>query len=161
MTITEDLDACQEMADVSDRILVSDPDIAPADFLRALGRLVAGIDPGVEGILDLARGGENAVYGRGFRPEFDDGSRGQARHFAGTAASVAIVGGRVTGFVAHTFLDPADTADGRLTTAAIDFATQILDETLPLSDASTWIVENLCVSAPEAATIRIDPPPTT
>ena len=158
MTDTE-LNGCQELAAVCDRIVAADPDIAPRDFLRALGDIVAGIDPGIEGIVDLARGGANEVYGKGFLPEFDDGSDGQPRHFAGTAASVAIFGGRATEFVAHTFLDPPDTPDGRLTSAAVDFATQVIDEELPLTQTADWVLENLCLPEPETSAIRIDPRP--
>src|SRR5688572_16956395 len=104
---------CKELADVSDRIVAADPEISPADYLRALGSLVAGIDPGIEGIVDLARGGSNQVSGRGFAPEFDDDSDGQARHFAGVAASVEVFGGRAAEFLAHTFVDDPDTPDGR------------------------------------------------
>lgn len=156
---SDDLNACRELAAICDRILASDAAIAPVDFLRSLGSLVAGIDPGPEGILDLTRGGSNEIWGKGFRPEFDDGSNGQARHFAGTAASVAIVGGRLTEFVAHTFLDPADTPDGRLTSAAVTFATQILDETLPLQNCSEWIQDHLCFPEPRESAIRIEPAP--
>lgn len=155
----DDLNSCRELAAVCDRILASDPAITPVDFLRSLGSLVAGIDPGPEGLLDLARGGSNEIWGKGFLPEFDDGSRGQARHFAGTAASVAIVGGRLTEFVAHTLLDSADSPDGRLTSMAVEFATQVLEETLPLQECSEWIQEHLCLPGTRESAIRIEPAP--
>lgn len=151
-------DACQELARVCEGIIDAEPAIGPEEFLRRLGSLVAGIDQGVEGIADLARGGTNELWGAGFAPEFDDGSLGQARHFAGTAAAVQLFGGRVTGFVAHTFLDPANTPDGRLTTAAIVFATGVLDGTLPLVETATWIREHLCLVETEQSAMRINPP---
>lgn len=150
---------CEQLAEVCDEIVTEDPEISPSDYLRALGNRVAGIDTGIEGIIDLARGGSNEISGRGFKPEFDDDSDGQARHFAGTAASVAIFGGRATEFVTHTFLDPPDTPDGRLSSAAVEFATQILDESLPLTEASDWIRDNICAPDKPETAIRIEPPP--
>ena len=150
---------CLALAEVADQIVAADPDVSPRDFLRALGRLVAGIDPGIEGLIDLARGGSNEISGKGFRPEFDDGSAGQARHFAGTAVSVALLGSRATGLIAHTVVDPADTPDGRLSSAAIEFANLIMDEELPVSEASGWIIDNLCAPPPRPSAMRITPDP--
>ncbi len=149
---------CHELARVATRIVTAEPGIDPRDFLRALGQVVAGISPGVEGIFDLARGGSNEVAGRGFRPEFDDESRGQARHFAGTAASAAIFGPRVTEIVAHRLVDPPDTADGRLSAAAVEFARLLIGEELLVSDASQWILDEICAPEDEAA-MRINPAP--
>ena len=140
------------------RIVTADPEIKPRDFLQALGQVVAGIGPGVEGVFDLARGGSNEVEGRGFKPEFDDDSRGQARHFAGTAASAAMFGPRLTEIVAHRLVDPPDTADGRLSAAAVEFSRLLIDEELPLSDASQWILAEICAPEDEAA-MRINPAP--
>jgi hypothetical protein len=142
--IDSEPDGCRQLAEVSDQIVAADPDISSRDYLRALGRLVAGIEPGVEGILDLARGGSNEISGKGFKPEYDDGSMGQARHFAGTAVSVALFGARATGIIAHSMVDPPDTPDGRLSAAAIEFANLIMSEELPVADASSWIVDELC-----------------
>lgn len=136
---------CWELAEVCHRIVAVAPDTSPQDFLRALGQLVAGIDPGIEGIVDLARGGSNVVAGGGFKPEFDDGTAGQARHFAGMAASVAMFGARATELVAHAFVDSPDTADGRLSAAAVRFAKLIMDGDLPVDQAHLWIVDALCL----------------
>jgi len=143
----QEADGCRTLAEESERIVAADPEITPGDFLRALGRLVAGIGPGIAGILDLASGGYNEISGRGFRAEFDDGSAGQARHFAGTAVSVALLGTKATELIAHTIVDPADTSDGRLSASAIEFATLVLDEELAVEDASAWIVNELCAAA--------------
>ncbi len=141
------------------RIVTADPEIEPRDFLRALGQVVAGIGPGVEGVFDLARGGSNEVEGRGFKPEFDDDSRGQARHFAGTAASAGMFGPRLTEIVAHTLVDPPDSADGRLSAAAVEFARLVIDEKLPLKDASEWILDEICEPEDGRAAMRINPAP--
>jgi hypothetical protein len=143
---------CLALAEVADQIVEAEPEVSPRDFLRALGRLVAGIEPGVEGLLDLARGGSNKISGKGFKPEFDDGSAGQARHFAGTAVSVALLGSRATELIAHTVVDPAETPDGRLSSAAIEFANLIMNEELPVSGASGWILDELCVDSSESDT---------
>ena len=142
-------DGCRALAKVAEQIVAADLDITPGDFLRALGRLVAGIEPGVEGLLNLARGGSNEISGRGFKPEFDDGSAGQARHFAGTAVSVALLGTRATELIAHTIVDPADTPDGRLSSAAIEFANLIVNEEMPVAGASAWIIDELCAASAE------------
>jgi hypothetical protein len=155
----QELDGCRALAEVAEQIVAADPDVSPRDFLRELGRLVAGIELGVGGLLDLARGGSNEISGRGFKPEFDDGSAGQARHFAGTAASVALLGTRATGLIAHTIVDPADTPDGRLSAVAIEFATQVLAEELPLDQTSRWIVDELCETASPPSAMRINPDP--
>ncbi|MBX3069359.1 MAG: hypothetical protein KF883_02525 [Thermomicrobiales bacterium] len=155
----ESTNACQELAATCEDILAADPDISANDFLRALGDRVAGIDTGVEGILDLARGGSNEIWGKGFAADFDDGSKGQARHFAGVAAAVAIFGGRATDMITRVFLDDADTADGRLSDAAVEFATDLLDGDLPLTNASSWIQEHICESVPPDSAMRIEPAP--
>ncbi len=159
--MTTSLNACQELSAVCDRIVVADPAISANDFLRALGNTVAGIDTGLEGIIDLARGGTNEIWGTGFAAEFDDGSKGQARHFAGVAAAVAIFGGRATEAIARTFVDDPNTADGRLTEAAVEFATSLLAGDLPLPEASAWIEEHICAGGDVDAAIRIEPAPRT
>ena len=151
------INACHELAAVSERIVAADPDIEANDFLRALGSAVAGIDPGIEGIADLARGGRNNIWGKGFADEFDDGTNGQARHFAGVAAAVAIFGGRMTDVITSTFLDDPDSPDGRLSESAIEFARLVLAGDLPTAETPDWILDNLCASEPDVPAIRIEP----
>lgn len=141
------MNGCIELADICDQIVEANPNIEAAEFLTELGHRVAGIDPGVEGVVDLARGGTNKVWGVGFRPDFDDGSNGQARHFAGTAASVERFGANATEFVAHTFLDQEDSADGRLSTKAIEFAQLLLNGDLEVASAGEWIRAEICDAA--------------
>lgn len=136
---------CQELAAAADQIVEDYPAIETRAFIRELARRVAGIDPGPKGIIDLAQGGENVVVGGGFKPIFDDGSQGQARHFAGTAGSVERFGAAATLMAGSTFLrDPPDSADGRLGRAAVVFATKLIEGDLTPLDTSTWIREYLC-----------------
>jgi hypothetical protein len=138
-------DGCQALANTANEIVSEQPDINPREFIRALAFRVAGIDPGPKGIIHLAQGGENVVSGTGFKPVFDDGSGGQARHFAGTAGSVERFGASVTLMAGGTVLrDPADSPDGRLSRAAIVFATKMLDGDLAPGDANSWIREHVC-----------------
>lgn len=154
------INACQELAAVCGRIVAAEPDIAASDFLRALGSTVAGIDPGIEGIVDLARGGSNEIWGKGFAGEFDDGTNGQARHFAGVAAAVVIFGTRLTDMIASTFVDDPDTPDGRLSAMAVEFADLVLSGELPLAATPAWIEENICAPQPDVPAVRIEPPRT-
>lgn len=139
-------DACHELADLCDEIATFAPDLDPKDFLTTLGALVAGIDPGLKGVLSLARGGRNEIIGAGFKPEFDDGTAGQARHFAGTAASAVRFGATPTELLAHNVLDPPDTADGRLTSAAVQFVRALLDGSLEIAHAGDWVRRTLCLA---------------
>jgi hypothetical protein len=152
-------DACRAMAEVAAEIATTEPEIEPRALLRLLGERVAGIDPGIGGILDLARGGSNELWGGGFRSEFDDGTDGQARHFAGTAASAALFGPRATELVAHRVLDAPETADGRLSSKAVEFARLLLDGELQVGEAAGWIRAEICAPAKEVTPGRIDPPP--
>jgi hypothetical protein len=149
--------ACLELADLCDEIVAIAPDVSPKDFLTALGALAAGIDPGIRGIYNLARGGRNEIIGAGFQPEFDDDSAGQARHFAGTAASATRFGSTPTELVAHKLLDPPDTADGRLSTAAIEFARALLGGQLEPSQTGDWVRRRLCLEEPSVTPVSDGP----
>ncbi|MDM4761933.1 hypothetical protein QT381_02800 [Galbitalea sp. SE-J8] len=135
--------ACAELADLADRLARGTSD--PREFLVALGREAAGIRPGVIGVADLARGGRNTIPGRGMRAEFDDGTDGQVRHFAGIASAQERLGGRRTRQLAIRLLgDAPDSADGRLSDAAIAFAEGVRDGSIPLTAAGAWIRDHVC-----------------
>lgn len=136
--------ACQQMAELCGELLEIAPDLTPRDFLRSLGALVAGIDLGLKGVKQLARGGANGLVGTGFRAEYDDGTAGQARHFAGTAAAAALLGEKPAEILAHHVVDPAESIDGHLSTAALEFARLLIDGDLSLAQAGSWIEANLC-----------------
>jgi hypothetical protein len=136
--------ACQQLSELCDEVLAVVPELTPREFLRTLGALVAGIDLGLKGFRQLARGGANGLVGAGFRAEFDDGTAGQARHFAGTAAGAALVGETAAELLAHHVVDPAESIDGHLSTAALAFARLLMDGELPLSEAGSWIAANVC-----------------
>jgi hypothetical protein len=144
--------ACQQMAELCGELLDVAPELTPREFLRALGALVAGIDLGVIGFKQLARGGANGLVGAGFRAEYDDDTAGQARHFAGTAAAAALVGEKAAELLAHHLVDPSESIDGHLSTAALEFAHLLIDGELPLDRAGAWVEEHLCDPefAPEA-----------
>ena len=136
--------ACQQMVELCDELLEVAPDLSPREFLRSLGAFVAGIDVGIMGVRQLARGGTNGLLGAGFRPEYDDGTAGQARHFAGTAAAAALIGDKPAELLAHHVVDPADSIDGHLSTAALEFARLLVDGSLALDQAGSWIAGHVC-----------------
>lgn len=136
--------ACQQLAELCDDLLGLAPELSPREFLRTLGALVAGIDLGVMGFKQLARGGANGLVGAGFRQEYDDGTAGQARHFAGTAAAAALIGEKPAELLAHHVVDPAESIDGRLSTAALEFARLLIIEELALAEAGRWVAGNVC-----------------
>ncbi|MCO5221364.1 MAG: hypothetical protein M9947_07240 [Thermomicrobiales bacterium] len=136
--------ACQQMAELCGELLAVAPELTPREFLRTLGALVAGIDLGLMGFKQLARGGANGLVGAGFRAEYDDGTAGQARHFAGTAAAAALVGEKPAELLAHHVVDPAESIDGHLSTAALEFARLLVDGELSLAEAGDWIGAHIC-----------------
>lgn len=139
------MDACSELVKVADRIAVEAR--SPREFLQLLGRDAANIRTGLPGFLDLATGGGNVISGRGFRRRLDDGTDGQARHFAGIAASAGRVGPRITRFLSVTIGgDKPASADGRLTDKAVAFSRKLLDGDLALKDAGEWIEKNVCAA---------------
>jgi hypothetical protein len=114
--------------------------------LAELGRRGAGIRPGPTGYLDLLRGGRNPLRGTGFRPEYADGTRGQARHFAGVACSVARVGVRPTRMASVLRGDRPISPDGRLSEAAIAFASGVLAGEIPLEEVGAWLERHVCAA---------------
>jgi hypothetical protein len=134
--------ALEKMAQVAERLAARETN--PRKFLRAFAWNCALIRPGLRGVIDLATGGGNRFSGSGFRGEYDDGTRGQVRHFAGVAAAPVILGERLATWGARTALrDPADSADGRLSEAALEFSGALRDGTLLPERAGEWIRQNL------------------
>jgi hypothetical protein len=137
--------ACRRMAGVTASL--AERGVSPLALLRELGRRVAGIRPPPRAFGDLARGGRDLLPGGGFRAPYDDGSAGQARHFAGIAVATTVVGGAVpTRLISERLRDdPRGSADGQLTEAGIEFATRLRDGDLALAEAPGWILENVCL----------------
>lgn len=135
--------ACQRLADAADRLAVDGPE--PRAYLVALARQGADIRSGPLAVFDLLVGGRNPILGRGFRPELDDDTDGQVRHFVGVARSVTLLGAGPTRWISeHVRRDPRDSPDGRLTELAQRFARQVLDGDLAPSEAGDWIRRRLC-----------------
>ncbi|MBF4461311.1 MULTISPECIES: hypothetical protein [unclassified Rathayibacter] len=136
-------DACAALAARTDALAASAP--RPRALIAALAREVAGIRRAPLGVLDLAGGGRNRLRGRGFRRPYDDGTRGQARHFAGVAGASLVLGGPL----AHLFLrtiggDRAGSADDRLTTRALEWSRLLRRGELPVAEAGAWIRREIC-----------------
>jgi hypothetical protein len=135
--------ACQRLAGLAANLAARDR--TAERFLIDLGQQGAGIRPGRFALLDLARDGRNVIVGRGFKPEFDDGTRGQVRHFVGVARASMFGGSVVTRWISENLRgDPADSPDGRLGDEGIDFAQTLLAGRLELSAAPGWIRDRLC-----------------
>jgi hypothetical protein len=132
----------EHLARIADRLGARG--LPPRRFLRALAWNCAGIRPGLVGYLDLARGGRNRFLGRGFRAGFDDGTDGQARHFAGVAVSPVLLGEPLAR-LAHRWAlrDTPDSADGRLSAAAVRFSRELRGGSLPSGNAGNWIREHV------------------
>lgn len=139
--------ACREVAGVAAKIAEQEP--STLEFLRSFGRQVAGIRPPPRAYGDLARGGRNRVPGKGFLARFDDGTAGQARHFAGIAAATSFGGGNSTRVISIFVRDdPEDSPDGRLTDEGIAFASQVQAGDLELDEAPQWLLDHLCRRRP-------------
>jgi hypothetical protein len=137
--------ACQEMARAAETIAVEHPGLGGHDFLVELGSRVAGIGRGRLAVVGLLLGGRSRLRGGGFRPELRDHSAGQTRHFAGIARGVTVLGADRTRWISvHVRRDAPDSADGRLTELAIEFATGVLDGGLGLDGTGDWIREHVC-----------------
>lgn len=135
--------ACKRLAGLAAK-LAEREDSAPA-FLRAFGKQAAGIRQGPRAYGDLARGGRNLIAGRGFLRRYDDGTQGQARHFAGIAVATSFGGGSYTRWVSIFVRDdPLDSPDGRLTEEGIAFAGEVLSGDLELAETPEWLLEHLC-----------------
>lgn len=140
------MDACAELVDAATRLAATAP--TSRRFLIDLGAAVGGVRRGPLWALDAASGGRNHLSGRGFHRHLDDGTSGQARHFAGIVAVAVRIGPRLTRWLAiHIGRDAADSADGRLTDLALDFVRGIRGGELAISDSGTWIRANLCAAA--------------
>ncbi|WP_440710596.1 hypothetical protein [Herbiconiux sp. YIM B11900] len=144
------MDACAELCSLLER-LVSAPDArerTPRGYLREVGRQTAGIRLGPLWAWDAIRGGRNHLPGTGFAGPFDDSTRGQARHFGGIVAVTARIGPRLARWGSiHIGRDRPDTADGRLSDAAIEFSRLVLQGRLRPADASDWVRRRLCATA--------------
>lgn len=137
--------ACTALALLASMIVDADPSVDPAAFLERLGEQAAGVRPGLRGLADLVTGGDDHLRGGGFGGELDDGTRGQARHFAGVAAAAARFGGDVTDVAGRWLLgDDGNTADGQLTRKALEFVSRLESGALPPRAAADWIRSELC-----------------
>lgn len=148
-------DACAELVALAAAQAASG--IGARDFVGRLGTLGAGIRPGPRGFVDLATGGGNPLPGRGFRPELDDGTDGQIRHFCGIAEACCRLGpGLARWLSVHLGRDSPASADGRLTDVAVDFVRRLRGGELAVADAPAWLREALC--PPAAKEPRDDAP---
>jgi hypothetical protein len=139
------VDACAELARTADTIAAKHPDWPGQELLVELGLCVAGIRRGRLSAIGLLIGGRPRLRGGGFRPELRDRTAGQTRHFAGVARAVTVLGADRTRWLSvHVRRDAPDSPDGRLSTLAIEFASQLLDGSLATRDAGDWIRENVC-----------------
>lgn len=136
-------DGCAQLAEACERVAARTD--SPGRFLRELGREAAGVRRGPLWPLDAGRGGSNRLRGRGFRRHVDDGTEGQARHFAGIVAVAARIGPRLTRWLSvHVGRDAPDSADGRLTDEALDFVRLIRSGELAPADAGAWVRSTIC-----------------
>lgn len=136
------MNACAALADVVSRL--AERGYTDGRFLREIGR-VGGVRLGPFWLTDAASGGSNRLRGRGFRAALDDDTDGQARHFAGTVAVAARIGGPAARWLTTVVLrDPPGTADGRLSDEAIAFVRAIRSGDVTQADAADWIRRRLC-----------------
>lgn len=136
-------DACSALADRVDALAAASP--RPRALLAAVAREVAGIRPWPLGLLDLASGGSNRIRGRGFAQPYDDGTRGQARHFAGVAGATLHLGGPLAHLLMRTAGgDHRGTADDRLTARAVEWSRLLRRGELPVAEAGDWIRREVC-----------------
>jgi len=136
------VDACAALADSIDQL--AERGYTDRRFLKELGR-AAGVGRGPRWLFDAASGGRNRLRGRGFRRHVDDRTDGQARHFAGTVAVAARLGGPITRWLTTVVLrDPPTTPDGRLSDEAIEFARLVRSGELSQADAAGWVRDRLC-----------------
>ncbi|MCS5733688.1 hypothetical protein [Herbiconiux daphne] len=137
------MDACARLCALADELAAAHP--SPRRFLVELGSAAGGVRLGPLWMLDAASGGRNRLTGRGFAAEFDDRTRGQARHFAGIVAVAARVGPRLARWASvHVGRDAPDSADGRLSDEAIEFARLVTSGRLALADTPDWISQHIC-----------------
>ena len=136
--------SCRRLAGISAKL--AERELEPIPFLRALGLQVAGIRPPPRALGDLARGGRNRIPGRGFLARLDDGSSGQARHFAGIAVATTFFGGaNPTRWISENLRrDPAGSPDGLLTVEGILFARLLTSGELEPEESPKWLLDRLC-----------------
>jgi len=135
--------ACERLAGLAGQL--ADTDEGVNAFLLDLGQQAAGIRAGQRGLADLARGGRNRIPGKGFRHPFDDGTRGQVRHFVGYVRAAMLGGTNVTRWIGeHLRRDPPNSPDGRLGDEGIEFTQDLLHGKLELSGVSDWLLGRLC-----------------
>ncbi|WKK72439.1 hypothetical protein Q0F99_05660 [Rathayibacter oskolensis] len=136
-------DACSILVDRVDALAAADP--RPRALIAALAEEVAGIRRFPLGLLDLARGGSDRVRGRGFHRRYDDGTRGQARHFAGVAGATLYLGGGLAHLLMRTVGgDAHGSADDRLTRRAAQWSRLLRRRELAVADAAEWIRREIC-----------------
>lgn len=136
------MDGCAALAESIDRLAALE--YTDRRFLRELGR-AAGVRRGPLWLIDAASGGRNRLRGRGFHPAVDDDSDGQARHFAGTVAVAARLGGPITRWLTtHVLRDQPGSADGKLSDEAIEFVRLVRSGDLAQADAAEWVRDRLC-----------------
>jgi hypothetical protein len=141
----EGANACQQLTALAEKIAGENPSLSPKEFILTLGEQAAGIRHGFRGLFDLLKGGTNLIPGGGFKPEYDDGSGGQVRHFVGIAVSSLRFGPKLTVWLSETVRrDPANTPDGRLTLVAVDFCQKLLKGELQVTTAGQWLRDHLC-----------------
>ena len=137
------VDGCAQLAAACSRVAARTS--TPAEFLRELGREAAGVRRGLQWPLDAGRGGSNRIRGRGFRRHVDDGTDGQARHFAGIVAVAARLGTRATRWLSiHVGRDAPESADGMLTDHALDFVRLVRAGELTPSGSECWVLQTVC-----------------
>jgi hypothetical protein len=135
--------ACERLGGLASLIAIETP--GPQAFVRRLGREAAGIRPGARAFVDLARGGDDLIPGRGFRGRYSDGTDGQARHFAGIAVAASYGGEQATRLVSiFVRRDELNSADGALTEEGLAFTRQLRSGELPVPEAGGWILDRLC-----------------
>jgi hypothetical protein len=136
-------DACTALIEVLDSLATQG--LSGRRYLQQLAGRVAGVRPGAAGLIDLARGGTDVLRGRGFAARYDDGTSGQARHFAGLAYATALFGARLTRLLSVRVRgDGPDSPDGHLTEAAITFSTGLIAGRIRPQDAPQWVRTTLC-----------------
>jgi hypothetical protein len=135
--------ACERLALVAAGLGADSDD--PNRLLRGLGRRAAGIHNPPRAFVDLARGGQNVLPGAGFRNRYNDHTAGQARHFAGVATATTYGGDEATRLISVFARDDSpESADGRLTDAAIEFSRLLRGGKLETADAGDWILAEIC-----------------
>ena len=135
--------ACEKLSQLAGQLAETDDDAN--SFLLDLGQQAGGIRPGRGALTDLARGGHNRILGKGFKPAYDDGTRGQVRHFVGYVRATMFGGANATRWISVNLRnDPEDSPDGRLGDQGIAFTQELLHGRLELSGVSDWLRDRLC-----------------